>query len=70
TERSISRPPVIFLVETKPDSSCQQKADYLRYALRLTFNPNTAHKHLLLSDNNSTVTDVDPDSVPYLEHPE
>ncbi|XP_038633773.1 E3 ubiquitin/ISG15 ligase TRIM25-like [Scyliorhinus canicula] len=71
TERPISSgPPVIFLVETKPDSNCQQKADYLQYALRLTFNPNTAHKHLLLSDNNSTVTDVDPDSVPYPEHPE
>eukprot|EP00061_Rhincodon_typus_P011601 g36745.t1 len=39
-------------------------------AFRLTFDPNTAHKHLLLSNNNCMVTDVDPESVPYPEHPE
>ncbi|XP_078081428.1 E3 ubiquitin-protein ligase TRIM16-like [Mustelus asterias] len=71
TERSVSsNPPVVCSVEAKPESSCKQNADYLQYALQLTFDPNTAHKHLLLSDNCSTVTDVDPDSVPYPEHPD
>ncbi|XP_067913991.1 E3 ubiquitin-protein ligase TRIM16-like isoform X2 [Heterodontus francisci] len=45
-------------------------AEVSKDALRLTFNPNTVHKHLLLSDSNRTVTDVDPECVPYPEHPE
>ncbi|XP_051889312.1 LOW QUALITY PROTEIN: E3 ubiquitin/ISG15 ligase TRIM25-like [Pristis pectinata] len=39
-------------------------------ALHLTFDLNTAHKHLLLSEDNRTVTDVDPTVVPYPEHQE
>uniref|UniRef100_UPI00398F4F28 E3 ubiquitin/ISG15 ligase TRIM25-like n=1 Tax=Pristiophorus japonicus TaxID=55135 RepID=UPI00398F4F28 len=63
-------PPVKCPAETKPDFNCKKRADYLQYALQLTFDPNTAHKNLLLSDGNRTVTDVDPDCVPYPEHPE
>ncbi|XP_062887006.1 E3 ubiquitin/ISG15 ligase TRIM25-like isoform X3 [Mobula hypostoma] len=56
------------LMETKPDPTCKKRADYLHHALHLMFDPNTAHKHLLLSDDNRTVTDVDPECVSYPEH--
>ncbi|XP_069779358.1 uncharacterized protein [Narcine bancroftii] len=64
---SINKPDTC-LTENKPDSNYRETADYLQYALHLTFDPNTAHKHLLLSDDKQTVTDVDPDCVPYAEH--
>ncbi|XP_055510100.1 E3 ubiquitin/ISG15 ligase TRIM25-like [Leucoraja erinacea] len=62
-------PPDTCVMETKPDSICK-RAEYLHNALCLTFDPNTAHKHLLLSEDSCTVTDVDPDCVPYPEHHE
>ncbi|XP_043570302.1 E3 ubiquitin/ISG15 ligase TRIM25-like isoform X2 [Chiloscyllium plagiosum] len=70
-EKEISTSPAIVCpMETKADLDSKQKADYVQHALRLTFDLNTAHKHLLLSDDNCTVTDVDPESVPYPEHPD
>ncbi|XP_060700326.1 tripartite motif-containing protein 16-like [Hemiscyllium ocellatum] len=63
-------PAIVCPMETKADLDSKQKADYVQHALRLTFDLNTAHKHLLLSDDNCTVTDVDPESVPYPEHPD
>ncbi|XP_007887111.2 tripartite motif-containing protein 16-like [Callorhinchus milii] len=46
------------------------REDFLRYAAKLTFDPNTANNYLSLSAGNRTVMECFPESGGYLEHPD
>ncbi|XP_072317789.1 tripartite motif-containing protein 16-like [Eucyclogobius newberryi] len=53
--------------ELRPEPSCRE--DFLRYARDITLDPNTASKHLSLSDGNRRVTSVD-EYQSYPDHPD
>ncbi|XP_042560232.1 NACHT, LRR and PYD domains-containing protein 3-like isoform X1 [Clupea harengus] len=63
--------PVCKLERLKTDHASVSRARprLLRYACELTLNPNTAHRHLSLSEGNRKVTRVSKDQ-PYPDHPE
>ncbi|XP_072314549.1 tripartite motif-containing protein 16-like [Eucyclogobius newberryi] len=53
--------------ELRPEPSCRE--DFLRYARDITLDPNTAFKHLFLSDGNRRVTYEDEEQS-YPDHPD
>lgn len=54
--------------QSKPDP--KTRADFLQYAVQVTFDPNTAHKFLRLTEENKKVTNTTPWQHPYPDVPE
>ncbi|XP_060948306.1 tripartite motif-containing protein 16-like [Limanda limanda] len=52
-----------------PQPEPETRADFLRYSQEITLDPNTAHRHLLLSEGNRKVTYVSEDQS-YSDHPD
>ncbi|XP_047240944.1 tripartite motif-containing protein 16-like [Girardinichthys multiradiatus] len=52
-----------------PPSEPTTREDFLKYSVKVTMNPNTAHKHLELSEGNRKVTMTN-ESQCYLDHPD
>ncbi|XP_060931622.1 tripartite motif-containing protein 16-like [Limanda limanda] len=52
-----------------PQPEPETRADFLRYSQEITLDPNTAHKHLLLSEGNRKVTCMSEEQY-YSDHPD
>ncbi|XP_060908808.1 tripartite motif-containing protein 16-like [Labrus mixtus] len=54
---------------SEPEPEPKTRAEFLKYSCDITLDPNTAHRHLLLSDGNRKVTRTS-QTHPYSSHPD
>ncbi|CAJ1048680.1 tripartite motif-containing protein 16-like [Xyrichtys novacula] len=59
----------VLLSEPEPEPEPKTRAGFLRFSQRITLDPNTAHRHLLLSDGNRRATRTE-QRQSYPDHPE